>query len=167
LPTPVASPIGGLIRRDVNDASLAREDHVAVQWLVTRSKEVFSCCERAACAELRTFLQLGRGENRKSHGVRRQVSMELIWSLVHRPVVRSFRCRSRKPSYAATSSSLRFPGSGPVFHSILCDTSSKVTEELGHEVLQRAKLFDSVLKLSPSPVCAPPLLTRLPFLTYF
>jgi hypothetical protein len=49
----------------------------------TRPEEVFACSERAAGAELRTFLQLGRGEKRKSHRVRHKVGMELIWSLVH------------------------------------------------------------------------------------
>src|ERR1700689_1192341 len=83
LPPPEANQIGRLIRRDVNNANFAREDHVAVKRLRTRREEVFACCERAACAELRTFLQLGRGENRKSHRVRHQVGMELIWSLVH------------------------------------------------------------------------------------
>ena len=39
--------------------------------------------ERAVCAELRTFRQLGRGENRKGHRVLHLVGMELIWSLVH------------------------------------------------------------------------------------
>jgi hypothetical protein len=40
--------------------------------------------ERAACAELRTFRQLGRGENRKGHRVGHQIGLELIWGLVHR-----------------------------------------------------------------------------------
>src|ERR1700689_5265212 len=80
---PEANQIGRLIRRDVNTANFAREDHVAVKRLGTRPEEVFACCERAACAELRTFLQLGRRENRKGHRVLHQVSMELIWSLVH------------------------------------------------------------------------------------
>ena len=83
LPTPVANQQGGLIRRDINNTNLAREDYVAVKRLGTRTEEVFACCERAACAELRTFLQLGSGENRKSNRVLHQVGMELIWSLVH------------------------------------------------------------------------------------
>ena len=39
--------------------------------------------ERAVCAELRTFRQLGRGENRKGHRVRHHIGLELIWGLVH------------------------------------------------------------------------------------
>ena len=35
--------------------------------------------EQAVCAELRTFRQLGRGENRKGHRVRHHIGLELIW----------------------------------------------------------------------------------------
>src|SRR6204780_951343 len=83
LPPREANQTGRLIRRDVNNANFAREDHVAVKRLGTRPEELFPCCERTACAELRTFLQLGRGENRKGHRVLHLVGMELIWSLVH------------------------------------------------------------------------------------
>src|SRR6204780_5421031 len=80
---PEANQIGRLVRQDVNNANFAREDHVAVKRLGTRPEEVFACCERTACAELRTFLQLGHRENRKGHRVLHLVGMELIWSLVH------------------------------------------------------------------------------------
>ena len=35
--------------------------------------------ERAVCAELRTFRQLGGGENRKGQRVRHHIGLELIW----------------------------------------------------------------------------------------
>src|ERR1017187_739150 len=83
LPSSEADYAGGLVGRDIHYANIARDNHVAVEGLAARTKDFLAQGERAACAELRTFLQLGSGENRKSHRVLHQVGMELIWSLVH------------------------------------------------------------------------------------
>src|ERR1700720_3332450 len=83
LPSPVADYAGGLVRRDIHYANIARDDHVAVEGLAARAKEFLARGERAACAELRTFRQLGCGENRKRHRIRHQIGLELIWGLVH------------------------------------------------------------------------------------
>src|SRR6202034_425735 len=99
--------------RDVNNANFAREDHVAVKRLGTRPEELFACCERTACAELRTFLQLGRRENRKGHRVLHLVGMELIWSLVHLLFIYPIRKRFQLPGKliwrAETPDISRFP----------------------------------------------------------
>src|SRR6202790_5427591 len=67
LPSSVADYAGRLVRRDIHYANIARDDHVAVEGLATRTKDFLARGERAACAELRTFRQLGCGENRKGH----------------------------------------------------------------------------------------------------
>src|ERR1700730_8809078 len=60
--------------------------------------------ERAVCAELRTFRQLGRGENRKGHRVRHHIGLELIWGLVHLSIVYLLRKACfRMPVEGATS----------------------------------------------------------------
>src|SRR6202043_3565802 len=83
LPSSVANYAGGLVRRDIHYANIARDDHVAVEGLAARSKDFLARSERATCAELRALLQLGRRENRKGHRVRHQIGVELIWGLVH------------------------------------------------------------------------------------
>src|SRR5258708_103149 len=80
-PAPVADYAGRLVRRDIHYANLARDDHVAVEGLAARTKDFLARAERAACPELRTFRQLGCGENRKGHRVRHQIGLELIWGL--------------------------------------------------------------------------------------
>src|SRR6202022_1566117 len=82
LPSSVADYAGWLVRRDIHYANIARDDHVAVEKLATRTKDFLARGERAACAELRTFRQLRCGENRKGHRVRHQIGLELIWGLV-------------------------------------------------------------------------------------
>jgi len=47
--------------------------------------------ERAVCAELRTFRQLGCGENRKGHRVRHHIGLELIWGLAHLLIIYPLR----------------------------------------------------------------------------
>jgi len=50
----------------------------------TRPEEVFACSERAAGAELPHIPPTSAAERiGKSHRVRHQVGVELIWSLVH------------------------------------------------------------------------------------
>src|ERR1700676_5224560 len=83
LPSSVADYAGGLVRRDIHYANIARDDHVAVEGLAARTKDFLARGERAACAELRTFRQLRCGENRKGHRVRHQIGLELIWGLAH------------------------------------------------------------------------------------
>jgi hypothetical protein len=83
LPSSVADYAGRLIRRDIHYANIARDDHVAVEGLAAHIKDFLARGERAACAELRTFRQLGCRENRKGHHVRHQIGLELIWGLVN------------------------------------------------------------------------------------
>ena len=91
LPSSVADYAGRLVRRDIHYANIARDDHVAVEGLAARTKDFLVRSERAECAELRTFRQLGCRENRKGHRVRHQIGLELIWGLVHLLIIHLLR----------------------------------------------------------------------------
>src|ERR1700686_449110 len=103
LPSSVADYAGRLVRRDIHYANIARDDHVAVEGLAARTKDFLARGERAACAELRTFRQLGCGENRKGHRVRHQIGLELIWGLVHLLILPSTEAFLASTSIVASS----------------------------------------------------------------